>query len=114
MKGEDVVNTLYEAMSENPDKKIEELFETARKMPAPRFYVTFEQARRFASMLDRGLDLPLKNENKKKMYQELYNRLKKKRGDKKKCYFLLEEIITSSTPNFIWMRRHSSKCFIKQ
>lgn len=100
MKGKDVVNALYKAMSENPDKKIEELFETARKMPAPRFYITSENARCFVSMLDRGLELPLKNENKKRMYQELYNRLKKKRGDKKKCYFLLEEIITSSAPEF--------------
>lgn len=100
MKGKDIVNALYKAMSENPNKKIQELFETARKMSAPRFYITFDQARRFVSMLDRGLELPLKNENKKRMYQELYSRLKKKRGDKKKCYFLLEEIITSSAPEF--------------
>lgn len=100
MKGEDVVNALYKAMSENPGKKILELFEIARKLEAPRFYVTFDQARRFISMLDRGLELPLKNENKKRMYEELYRRLKRKRGDKKKCYQLLEEIITSPAPEF--------------
>jgi hypothetical protein len=58
MKGEDIVNTLYKAMSGNTGKKIFELFEIARKMPAPRFYVTFDNARRFVSMLDRGLELP--------------------------------------------------------
>lgn len=100
MKGKDVVNALYKAMSENPDKKVLELFDIARKMEAPRFYVTFDQARRFVSMLDRGLELPLKSENKKRMYKELYRRLKKKRGDKKGCYTLLEEIITSSAPEF--------------
>lgn len=100
MKGEDVVNALYKAMSENPDKKVLELFDIARKMEAPSFYVTFDDARRLVSMLDRGLELPLKNENKKRMYQELYNRLKKKRGDKKLCYQLLEEIITSPAPEF--------------
>jgi hypothetical protein len=100
MKGKDVVNALYKAMQENPDKKISELFDIARKMEAPRFYITFDNARRFVSMLDRGLELPLTFESKKRMYQELYNRLKKKRGDKKKCYFLLEEIITSSAPEF--------------
>lgn len=101
MKGKDVVNALYKAMSENPGKKILELFDIARKMEAPRFYVTFDNARRFVSMLDRGLELPLKNENKKKMYEELYRRLKKKRGDKKKkCYQLLEEIIASPAPEF--------------
>lgn len=100
MKGEDIVNALYKAMSGNTGKKIFELFEIARKMPAPRFYITFDKAMRFVSMLDRGLELPLKNENKKRMYQELYNRLKKKRGDKKGCYTLLEEIITSPAPEF--------------
>lgn len=87
-------------MSENPDKKISELFDIARKMEAPRFYVTFDQARRFVSMLDRGLELPLTFESKIRMYQELYNRLKKKRGDKKQCYQFLEEIINSPAPEF--------------
>lgn len=100
MKGQDLVNALHKAMSENPDKKIGELFEIARKMPAPRFYITSENAMRFVSRLDRGLELPFKNDNKKRMYQELYNRLKKKRGDKKGCYTLLEEIITSPAPEF--------------
>lgn len=100
MKGEDVVNALYKAMSENPDKKVLELFDIARKMEAPRFYITFGNARRFVSMLDRGLELPLTLESKKRMYQELYSRLKKKRGDKKQCYQLLEEIINSPAPEF--------------
>lgn len=100
MKGEDVVNALYKAMSENPGKEILELFDIARKMEAPRFYVTFDNARRIVSMLDRGLELPLKNENKKRRYEELHRRLKRKRGDKKKCYQLLEEIIASPAPEF--------------
>ena len=100
MKGKDIVNALYKAMSENPDKKMFELFDIAQKMPAPMFYITFDKARRFVSMLDRGLELPFKNDNKKRMYQELYNRLKKKRGDKKGCYILLEEIIASPAPEF--------------
>lgn len=113
MKGEDVVNALYKAMSENPDKKVLELFDIARKMEAPRFYVTFDNARRFVSMLDRGLELPLIFESKKRMYQELYNRLKKKRGDKKKCYQLLEEIITSPAPEFYMDEETFKQVFYK-
>jgi hypothetical protein len=99
-KKEDCINALYKAMSENPGKKISELFEIARKTEAPRFYTTFYRARRFVSMLDRGLYLPLMNENKKRMYEELLRRLKEKRGNKKGCYKLLEEIIASPAPEF--------------
>lgn len=66
MKGTDVVNALYKAMSENPDKKVGELFDIARKMEAPRFYISFDNARRLVSMLDRGLELPLTFESKKR------------------------------------------------
>jgi hypothetical protein len=100
MKGQDLVNALYKAMSENPDKKILELFDIARKFPAPCFYVTFDTARRFVSMLDRGLELPIVNENKKAMYKELHRRLNKARGDKEKCYQLLDDIINSPAPEF--------------
>ena len=95
MKGEYIVNALYKAMSENPDKKILELFDIARKFPAPCFSVTFNNARRLVSMLDRGLELPIVNENKKAMYKELHRRLNKARGDKEKCYQLLNDIIES-------------------
>ena len=113
MKGEDVVNALYKAMSENPDKKILDLFEIARKSPAPRFYVTFDKARHFVSMLDRGLELPLTFESKKRMYKELHRRLKKKRGDKKGCYTLLEEIIESPAPEFYMDEETFKQVFYK-
>ena len=113
MKGEDIVNAFYKAMSENPDKKIGELFKIACKMPAPRFYVTFDQARRFVSLLDRELEFPLKNENKKRLYQELHRRLKRKRGDKKGCYKLLEDIIASPAPEFYMDEETFKQVFYK-
>ena len=100
MKRKNVVNALYKAMSENPGKNMSELFDIARKKEAPRFYVSFDNARRFVSMLDRGLELPIVNENKRAMYKELYCRLKKVRGDKERCYGLLTDIINSPAPEF--------------
>ena len=100
MKGKDVVNALYKAMSENPGKKLSELFDIARKMEAPRFYISFHEARRFVSMLDRGLELPIINENKRAMYKELHCRLEKARGGKARRYQLLEDIINSPAPEF--------------
>lgn len=100
MKGKDVVNALYKAMSENPSKKMSELFDIARKKEAPRFYVSFDNARRFVSMLDRGLELPIVNENKRAMYKELHCRLEKARGGKARRYQLLKDIIYSPAPEF--------------
>lgn len=100
MKSESIVNAVYKAMSENPNKKMSELYEIARKMPAPMFYVSFNVARRFVSMLDRGLDLPMLNPNRIAMYKELHRRLKKARGNKEKSYNLLEDIILSPAPEF--------------
>lgn len=100
MKSKSIVNAVYKAMHENPNKKMSELYEIARKMPAPMFYVSFHVARRFVSMLDRGLDLPMLNPNRIAMYKELHRRLKKARGNKEKSYNLLEDIILSPAPEF--------------
>lgn len=43
---------------------------------APRFYVSYENARRYVSKIDRGKPLGLKNKNTILMYEELYRRYK--------------------------------------
>lgn len=43
---------------------------------APRFYVSYENARRYVSRIERGKPLGFKNKNTILMYQELYRRYK--------------------------------------
>lgn len=73
-KMEDFKEKVFTVLREKPQLKIGESFAVAAKMPAKRFYVSFLNACRFVSMIDRGQDLPLKNENKIAMYRELHKR----------------------------------------
>lgn len=99
-KHKDVIAVVYKAMAENPNKKMSELYEIARNMPAPRFYTHVSYARNMVSRLDRGVELPVMNQNKVDMYKELHRRLVEARGNKKKCYNLLHDIIETPAPCF--------------
>lgn len=68
---------------------------------APRFYVTYEIARRIISRMERKLPISVNNKRKREMYDEIYKRysdLKKATG----CigYRCLDEIILSPAPSF--------------
>ena len=101
-KAKDCLAAFNKAMAENKELSIEALIGVASKLPAPRFYCTFENARRFVSLLDRGKPLPLKQENKIAMYEEIFRRYKLLVGDsgKRYKYTVLEDIIKAPAPSF--------------
>lgn len=103
---QDVVNSFFKTMKElrktNPFASQSEIIEEACKCSAPRFYVTFENARRFVSLLMRGKKLPITNENKIAMYKEIYRRYKArvKNIEARYKYLILESIIEEPAPSF--------------
>ena len=101
-KAKDCLAAFNKAMAENKELSIEALIGVASKLPAPRFYCTFGNARRFVSLLDRGKPLPLKQENKIAMYEEIFRRYKLLVGDsgKRYKYTVLENIIKEPAPSF--------------
>jgi hypothetical protein len=64
--------------------------------------VTFENARRFVSLLVLKKKLPITNENKAEMYKEIYRRYIKQVKDcnKRYKYLILEKIIEEPAPSF--------------
>lgn len=106
MRKQDVINTFYESYKElkksKPFATQNEVIEYAVKSEAPRFYVTFENARRFVSLLLRKKKLPIVNENKLEMYKEIYRRYIKQMKDcnKRYKYLILEKIIEEPAPSF--------------
>lgn len=95
-------NSLKEVRKTKPHATLDEIIKHAVKSEAPRFYVTFENARRFVSMMVRNKKLPLINNNKIAMYKEIYRRYRERM---KNCstrykYVILEQIIEEPAPSF--------------
>lgn len=74
-----------------------EAFEELAKAPAPRFYVSFEEARRNVSRISRGLHPQRANANRIEMYKELCRRWKLTRA---KGFEVLAAIIQEPAPSF--------------
>ena len=106
MRKQDVINSFYESYKKlrktNPFATQNEIIEYAINGNAPRFYVTFENARRFISLMSRKKKLPFVNENKIAMYKEIYRRYKQQVKDcsKRYKYIILEKIIEEPAPSF--------------
>ena len=106
MLKKDVIATFFETMKEtrktNPLATQNEIIEVAVKSEAPRFYVTFENARRYISLMMRKKRLPLVNKNKMEMYKEIYNRYLKRIKETRNHYryVILEKIIEEPAPSF--------------
>ena len=81
IRKQDVLNSFFESLKEvrktRPYATQDEIIKHAAERKAPRFYVTFENARRFVSLLSRKKKLPLINSNKLAMYKEIYRRYAK-------------------------------------
>ena len=103
---QDVVKSFFESVKlvrkTKPYATQEEIIRHAVKSEAPRFYVTFENARRFISLMSRKKKLPLINRNKLAMYKEIYRRYAKRVKDcsKRYRYVVLEQIIEEPAPSF--------------
>ena len=106
IRKQDVVNSFFESLKEvrktRPFASQDEIIRHAANGNAPRFYVTFENARRFVSLLARKKRLPLINTNKLAMYKEIYRRYKKrvKECGERYKYIILDEIIREPAPSF--------------
>ena len=103
---QDVVKSFFDSIKEvrkiKPYATQEEIIRHAAKSEAPRFYVTFENARRFISLMSRKKKLPLINSNKLAMYKEIYRRYMQRAKDctKRYKYIVLEQIIEEPAPSF--------------
>lgn len=99
-----VVNAFFDTMKKlkqtRPFTTIEEIINYARNSEAPRFFVTFESARRFISMLMRGKTIPIVNKNKLNMYYEIHRRYLERRENCRSPYLVLESIIEEPAPSF--------------
>ena len=106
IRRQDIIDSFFNSLKElrktRPFVTQNEVIEHAARSTAPRFYVTFENARRFVSLLMRGKRLPIVNKNKVEMYKEIYRRYKQrvKECGERYRYVILDEIIREPAPSF--------------
>ena len=106
MRKNDVTKTFFETMKKvrqcNPLATQNDVIEEAVKSEATRFYVTFENARRYISLMARKKQLPIVNKNKLEMYKEIYRRYLKRIRETSEQYrfVILERIIEEPAPSF--------------
>ena len=105
-KAKDFTEAVFALMRERSMDKMGDIIAAAAAGPAPRFYVSFENARRFVSLIIRGKKIPLANKDKMAMYEELAKKYIARRkqlredGERYVNYTLLEEIIETPAPSF--------------
>ena len=97
---------VFRFLKANPRMAMDAAIEEAAKSPAPRFYVSLPNAKRYVSKIDRGVETGLKNKNKIAMYEELHRRFCKRREEMLEAhravvgYAALEEIYVEPAPSF--------------
>ena len=101
---EAVINTFFETVKKmsanNPYVTNKEILAKAVHKEAPRFFVNYESARRFISLMARRKKLPVINKNKRAMYNEIYRRFKERCKGETGHYKMLEEILEEPAPSF--------------
>ncbi len=106
MRKDDVTRTFFATMKkvrkENPLATQNDIIEQAILSGAPRFYVTFENARRYISLMLRKKSIPIVNKNKLDMYNEIYRRYIKRlhESSEHNRFLILEHIIEEPAPSF--------------
>lgn len=79
----------------------EEIIKGLVNKTAPRFFITYDNARRIVSLMHRGKSLPITNKKKLEMYQELYRRYVIYKNEfKVSGYCILEKIIEEPAPSY--------------
>jgi hypothetical protein len=87
----------------------DKLVKKAMEFPAPRFYISYEEARRILSRMSRGVSVNIKRKEKKSMYQDLFNKFQEQRENGKSVPAALLEAINSEAPEFYINKEHFTR-----
>ena len=117
IRRQDIIDSFFNSLKElrktRPFVTQNEVIEHAARSTAPRFYVTFENARRFVSLLMRGKRLPIVNKNKVEMYKEIYRRWRARQKGGRNRYLVLADIILEPAPSFYLSEDRIKGCYYR-
>lgn len=94
----DTMKSLRKVM---PYISTDEIIKEIMKRPAPRFFISYENARRIVSLMSRGKTVRIANENKRRMYTDLYNAYVSCKSKMNiPGYCILKHIIEQEAPSY--------------
>lgn len=94
-------DTLKSLRKEMPYISTEHIIREVIKKQAPRFFITYDNARRAISLMHRGKPIRVSNANKLRMYKDIYDKfIKYKQEMKTPGYCILKYIIEQPAPSY--------------
>lgn len=99
----DIMHCYFETLRSPHTREMgrREMLHFMAEAPAPRFYVSYEIARRIISRMERQLPINVSNRKKREMYEEIFRQYRnRKRNTERADFRCLNEIITSPAPSF--------------
>lgn len=103
MRRQHIAKAFFEAMKSMRKYSVtqDDIIRSVMMKGAPRFYVGYENARRYVSKIERGKPLGLKNKNTILMYEELYRRYKAYKDRTGLVgYSILAKILQEKAPSY--------------
>lgn len=98
---EEYFNTIKSLCKVKPYISNDEIVKEMLKKPAPRFFISYESARRIISLMQRGENINIQNKNKRQMYNDLYEAfLKCKKKMNVPGYCILKIILEEEAPSY--------------
>ena len=114
-RDEDLMRAYRQALHESSHIHMPDIFRKVVAMPSSRFWVSEERAAVVISAMMRGVTFPNMNPTKRKMFQEIYNRVVCLR-DRQPClsvYELTFEVVRQQAPQF-YLTPGSAKVIISK
>ena len=112
-----VREAFFKLRKAHPELGISQIVDLLVNHPAPKFFCTLENARRILSRIDKGLSIPISDENKVRMYHDIYNKWVEFRnrpenqGKKLRYTEHLQGILDSEAPSF-YLSKYTLLCQI--
>lgn len=101
LQRQDILHAFYDKLkTSEKGSLVQDVIRQVYLSKAPRFYTDYDNARRYISLIRRDKPLPIKNENKKRMYYAIYGLWQKKVGPWPKNYAGLLSVIFGPAPEW--------------
>ena len=101
LQRQDILRAFYDKLkTSEKGSLVRDVIRQVYLSEAPRFYTDYDNTCRYISLIYHNKPLPIKNENKKRMYYDIYRLWQKKVGPSPKNYTGLLSVLCEPAPEW--------------